>query len=70
LEYGGADAKIPMGKTNPEFAARIAQFSRRSSVEWITLVLHTTKEHMYTSQATQSSIKILYKIVSKFYFIL
>ena len=41
-----------MSKTNPDFAARIAQFHRRSNVEWITLVLHTTKEQLNTSQTS------------------
>ncbi|CAF1248969.1 unnamed protein product [Adineta steineri] len=50
IEYGGQDAKIPMGKTNPEFSARIAQFYRRSNVEWITLILHTTKQQINSSQ--------------------
>ncbi|CAF3604367.1 unnamed protein product [Rotaria sordida] len=52
-EYGGLDAKTPMGKTNPEFTARIAQFYRRSNVEWITLILHTTKQQIYSSQIDQ-----------------
>jgi len=52
-EYGGPEAKTPMGKTNPEFAGRIAQFYRRSNVEWITLILRTTKEQSYSSQITQ-----------------
>jgi len=42
-----------MGKTNPDFAARIAQFHRRSNVEWITLVLHTIKEQLHSSQMVQ-----------------
>ncbi|CAF2353761.1 unnamed protein product [Rotaria sp. Silwood2] len=52
-EYGGTEAKIPMGKTNSEFTTRIAQFCRRSNVEWITLILHTTKQQTYLSQIDQ-----------------
>ncbi|CAF0835248.1 unnamed protein product [Rotaria sp. Silwood1] len=52
-EYGGVEAKTPMGKTNPEFTARIAQFYRRSNVEWITLILHKTKQPIYSSQIDQ-----------------
>jgi hypothetical protein len=42
-----------MAKTNPDFAARIAQFYRRSNVEWITLVLYRTKEQINSSQIVQ-----------------
>jgi len=48
-----------MGKTNPDFATRIAQFHRRSNVEWITLVLHLTKEHISSSQIMQLGRTIL-----------
>jgi hypothetical protein len=51
-----------MGKTNPDFAARISQFYRRSNVEWITLVLHTTKEQIYSSQIMQLGRQILHSI--------
>ncbi|CAF0756892.1 unnamed protein product [Adineta ricciae] len=50
LEYGGPEAKTPMSKTNPEFSTRIAQFSRRSNVEWITLILHTKTQRTCSSQ--------------------
>ncbi|CAF1565571.1 unnamed protein product [Rotaria magnacalcarata] len=53
LDYGGADAKAPMAKTNLEFSTRIAQFYRRSNAEWITLVLHTSKQQIYSSQMDQ-----------------
>jgi hypothetical protein len=46
-----------MGKTNPDFTSRIAQFYRRSNVEWIALVLHTTKELSYSSQIMQLGIQ-------------
>jgi hypothetical protein len=52
-EYGGPDAKTPMTKTTPDFAARIGQFYRRSNVEWITLVLHRIKEQTNSSQTLQ-----------------
>ncbi|CAF4415971.1 unnamed protein product [Rotaria socialis] len=53
LDYGGTDAKAPMAKTNLELSTRIAQFYRRSNAEWITLVLHTNKQQIYSSQMDQ-----------------
>jgi hypothetical protein len=52
-EYGGPDAKAPISKINTDFVTRISQFYRRSNVEWITLVLHRTKEQTNSSQITQ-----------------
>ena len=40
FEYGGNEARTAMTKTNPDYNARIAQFSRRSNVEWLVLLLH------------------------------
>lgn len=42
-----------MGKTNPDFTARISQFYRRSNVECIALVLHTAKEQTNSNQIVQ-----------------
>lgn len=42
-----------MSKTNPDFTGRIAQFSRRSNVECIALVLHITKEQTYSNKIVQ-----------------
>jgi hypothetical protein len=49
-----------MGKTNPDFTVRIAQFHRRSNVEWITLVLNTTEEQIHSSQIVQLGKAILH----------
>jgi hypothetical protein len=65
-EYGGPDAKTPTTKTNPDFAARIAQFYRRSNVEWITLVLHRIKEQTNSSQTLQLGMKRKKKPYSRF----
>jgi len=41
FEYGGNETRTAMMKTNPDYIARISQFSRRSNVEWLVLILHS-----------------------------
>ena len=67
-EYGGVEAKASISKTNPNFTALIAQFHRRSNVEWIVLVLHLNPEKISnTNQIGQTGRRGSCDYLSYFY---